>query len=70
LSFSGTPPHPITRYKKAHGLSQRRLGAMTGIIHVRIHALEHNADPRPGELEKLAAVFGCTVGDLQREGPR
>jgi transcriptional regulator with XRE-family HTH domain len=63
-------PNQLVARRQSHGLSLRRLAAITGINYVRIHFLEHGAEPRVDELARLARALGCDVADLQPAVPR
>ncbi len=54
----------ITKYRKAAGLSQQKLGALVGVSPQAISRWENGGMPDAASMPKLAQALGCSLDDL------
>ncbi|MDI5886066.1 S24 family peptidase [Cobetia amphilecti] len=57
----------IRRLMNHYGYSEAELGRMAGLTQPTVHRIVtgESKDPRPGNIEKIAAAFGTTYGNLK-----
>ncbi len=56
--------HPLERYRKRHGLTQKAMGDLLGLSHVSIWRIEQGSQPVSAELAKR--IEQVTSGEVFR----
>jgi transcriptional regulator with XRE-family HTH domain len=55
----------IAERRKARGLTQRQLGRLAGVSHIKIHYYEHGLRPSTLHLIRIADALHCQPEDLE-----